>query len=134
MESPASHQLFVYSSLRKGFHQEAYNYISQFFSFVSTASVKGILSDSGSQQVATPSAGNSFIKGDLYKLNKEADYSWVFGQLDEYEGLDAEPGEIPLYRRELITVCKDDGGFEDAWIYWYNGEETRKPVIAPGDV
>jgi gamma-glutamylcyclotransferase (GGCT)/AIG2-like uncharacterized protein YtfP len=134
MESAASHQLFVYGSLREGFHQDAYNYISRFFSFVSTACVKGILSDSEIKQVAIPSSGNSFIKGDLYKLNKEGNYSWAFGQLDDYEGLDAEPGEIPLYRRELITVCKEDGSFEDAWIYWFNAEENKKSVVAPADV
>ncbi len=134
MESPASHHLFVYSSLRKGFHQSAYVYITQFFSFVSTAKAKGILSNSGSEPVATPAAENFFIKGELYKLNKEDDFSWVFGQLDDYEGLDTEQGEQPLYRRELTTVYKDDGSVTDAWVYWYNGDVRGKPVITSGNV
>ena len=84
--------------------------------------------------MATSAAENSFIKGELYKLNKEDDFSWVFGQLDDYEGLDTEQGEQPLYRRELITVSNDDGNVTDAWIYWYNGDVSGKPVITSGDV
>ena len=134
MNSPASQELFVYSSLREGFHQRTFDYITKFFNFVSTAKIKGILSDSGSEPVATPAAENSFIKGELYKLNKEDDFSWVFGQLDDYEGLDTEQGEQPLYRRELTTVYKDDGSVTDAWVYWYNRDVSGKPVITSGDV
>ena len=134
MESQTSNQLFVYSSLRKGFHQGAYDYLTQFFSIVSTAKVKGILSDLGNLPVATHCAENSFIKGELYKLNNEDDASYVFGQLDDYEGLIAEPGEQSLYRRELTTVFNVDGSVSDAWVYWYNGDVNGKPVIPSGDV
>lgn len=134
MAPQTSHQLFIYSSLRKGFHQEAYHYITQFFSFESYAKVKGVLSDLCTEVVAIPTAESSFIKGELYKLNKEDDFSWIFGQLDEYEGLIPEPSETPLYRREVTTVYKEDGNTTEAWIYWYNGDVTGLPVIASEDV
>lgn len=134
MEIHATNQLFVYSSLREGFHNKAYDYVSQYFSFVCNAKAKGILSDIGSNPVCTPTLDNSFIKGELYKLNDEKYFSWAFGQLDDYEEVTADPGEQPLYHRELTTVYKDDGSFTEAWIYWYNGEVTGKPVITSGDV
>jgi gamma-glutamylcyclotransferase (GGCT)/AIG2-like uncharacterized protein YtfP len=134
MELPESSQLFVYSSLREGFHNKAYDYISHYFSFVCNAKTKGILSDIGSHPVCTPTLENSFIKGELYKLNDEKDFSWVFGQLDDYEGVIASDGEQPLYHRELTTVYQGDGNCTQAWIYWYNGDVSGKPVIASGDV
>lgn len=127
-------QLFIYSSLRKGFHQDVFNYITKFFSYISTAKVKGVLSVVGNEPVATPLTGDNFIKGELYKLNKEEHFSWVFGQLDEYEGLDVEQNKQALYRRELTTVYKDDGSVTNAWIYWFNGDVKGKPVITSGDI
>ena len=134
MKPVISQQLFIYSSLRKGFHQDAFSYITQFFSFVSTAKVKGILSVIGSDLVATPATENFFIKGELYKLTNEDHFSWVFGQLDDYEGLDSLQSESPSYRRELTMVYKDDGSITDAWIYWYNGDISGTPIISSKDV
>lgn len=134
MKSSNSQQLFIYSSLRKGFHQDIFHYITQFFSFVSMAKVEGVLSVIDNEPVATPTTGNNFIKGELYKINNVDHFSWVFGQLDEYEGLDVEQDERPPYRRELVTVYKDDGNITDAWIYWYNGDVSGKPVIFSGDI
>ena len=134
MESSISKQLFVYNSLRKGFHQHTYDYMAQFFRFVCPAKVKGIVSDVDGEFFATPGDGNSFIKGELYNLNDEHDFSYVFGQLDDYEGLIVEQGEKPLYRRELIRVHKDDGEVTDSWIYWFNGDVSGKPVITSGNI
>ncbi len=134
MESPSSLQLFVYSSLRTGFHQQAYEYLARFFSFVSMGKVNGTFRDSGTELIATPTSENTFIKGELYSLNKEDDLSWVFSQLDEYEGLIPAQDEPILYRRELTSVYKDDGSITDAWIYWYDGDVSGKPVIDIDDV
>ena len=133
MESALSKQLFVYSSLRKGFHHHAYDYITRYFSFVSPAKVKGIVSNVNGELFATASDGKSFIKGELYKLNDEHDFSYVFGQLDDYEGLIVEQDEQPLYRRQLIKVYTDDEAETNAWIYWYNGDISGKPVNS-GDI
>lgn len=128
MKHAISKQLFVYSSLRKGFHKASHHYIAQYFSFISNAKVKGVVTDVKGELFATPGDGSSFIEGELYQLNSEDDFSFVFGQLDEYEGLDVEQGEKPLYRRELIKVYKDGGEIIDAWIYWFNDDVSGKSV------
>lgn len=134
MKPPLSKYLFVYSSLRKGFHESSYHYITQFFSFVSKGKVNGIASNVEGELFATPADTNSFIEGELYQLNDEHDFSYVIGQLDDYEGLIVEEGEKPLYRRELTIVYKDDGEITDAWMYWFNGDVSGKPIIAPADI
>ena len=134
MESSRSRLLFVYSSLRKGFHQSSYYYLIKYFTFVCPAKVKGVVSDIGGEHFATPGDGSCFIKGELYMLNDEHDFSYVFGELDDYEGLVVEQGEQPLYRREISSVYKDNDEIVDAWIYWFNGDVEGKPVVASGDV
>lgn len=134
MDSSKSNQLFVYSSLRKGFQQATYDYITEFFSFVSTARVEGLLSDLDNIPVATNGVKGSFIIGELYQLKKNVNASYVFAQLDDYEGLVMEHGEEALYRRELTTVFSDDGSVSEAWVYWYNGDVKGKPTIISGDV
>lgn len=129
----SSPYLFVYSSLRRGFQENAYSYLTRYFNYVADAKVKGVLSDFGDKAVATPTEEEKYITGELYKLNID-NSSFVFGQLDDYEGLNPEEGERPMYRREIATVYADDGTQGDAWVYWYNGEVGDKPVIESGDV
>lgn len=125
--------LFVYSSLRRGFQESAYTYLTRYFNYIADAKIKGILSDIGDKSVATPSEEEFFIKGELYKLNID-NASFIFGQLDDYEGLNPEEGHIPMYRREIATVYAEDGTQGEAWVYWYNGDVSGKPVISSGDV
>ncbi|MEO6682401.1 MAG: gamma-glutamylcyclotransferase family protein [Ginsengibacter sp.] len=129
----SSPYLFVYSSLRRGFRQSAYNYLIRYFNFVSDAKVRGVLSDFGDKPVGTPTEDDFFLIGELYQLNIE-NGSYVFGQLDDYEGLFPEDGQPPLYRREITTVYAEGGGTYEAWIYWYNGDVKGRPIIASGDV
>ncbi|WP_290790573.1 gamma-glutamylcyclotransferase family protein [Flavihumibacter sp. UBA7668] len=126
--------LFVYGSLRKGFHHPAYAYVSQHFDFLSDAKVRGELYDMGEYPAAVPSQEERFILGELYQLKPEAEWDWAIAQLDDYEGVAPEEGEPALYKREMTRVyCADGSGFE-AWIYWYNGDITGKPAITSGDV
>ena len=125
--------LFVYSSLRRGFQHGAYEYIKQYFNFISNGKVRGILSDLGDKPVATPTDVDSFIVGELFELNTD-DPSYVFGQLDDYEGLITEFGENPMYRREISTVYKEDGSTAEAWVYWYNGNVDGAPIISSGNI
>ena len=134
MESSTSNQLFVYSSLRKGFHKKAYHYLTRFFQFEGLAKVKGILTDLEGLPVATPTTEDSFINGELYKLKREYDFSYVFAQLDDYEGIIPDVDEEVLYRREKTTIFKEDGTITSAWIYWYNGDLNGQQKIASGDV
>lgn len=133
MINPGVYQLFVYGSLRKGFHSHAYEYISRFFSFVGEAKVRGKLFDMGSYPAGLPTNDNHFIIGELYKIKHENEFSWAIGQLDDYEGMSVESDEVQLYRRE-ITEVNINGQVTHAWIYWYNGDISGRPVIPSGDI
>jgi gamma-glutamylcyclotransferase (GGCT)/AIG2-like uncharacterized protein YtfP len=128
--------LFVYGSLRQGFHHAAHQYISKYFSFVSNGKIKGNLSDMGEYPAATPCDEEHYIIGELYVSNNEDEFNWAMEQLDEYEGLfpEEDEGETALFRRETTTVFTDNGDIKHAWVYWYNGDVSGRPVIASGDV
>ena len=126
-------QLFVYGSLRSGFKSPVYEYISRFFTFVGEARVRGKLFDMGSFPAGVATSDNTFITGELYKLNRESDFSWVIGQLDDYEGVNVEPDEMQLFRREIAEVFLSDG-ITHAWIYWFSGDVSGKPLIPSGDI
>lgn len=128
-----SRLLFVYGSLRSGFQHAAYQYMAKYFQLLGHATVKGKLYDMGDYPVALPTTEEKFIQGELYTLNEADDFSYVIGQLDDYEGLYAEEGETPLYKRELATVfC--NGQSSTAWIYWFNGSVNNLQEIESGDV
>jgi len=129
----SNRQIFVYGSLRSGFRHPAYEYISRYFILVSEAKVKGCLYDMGEYPAAVPSESGSFIIGELYRINHPDEFSWAIAQLDDYEGLNTEQGELSLYRREQTTVFTN-GGETQAWIYWYNGDVSGKTCIESGDV
>jgi len=130
------HHLFVYGSLRRGFHHAAHQYISKYFSFVRIGKIKGTLCDMGEYPAATPCDEEHYIIGELYAINNEEEFEWAIDQLDEYEGLfpEEDEGEKVLFRREITQVFLDNGDIQQAWVYWYNGDVEGKPIIASGDV
>jgi gamma-glutamylcyclotransferase (GGCT)/AIG2-like uncharacterized protein YtfP len=133
MTNNASHYVFVYGSLRRGFQSAAYEYISRYFNFFDEAKVKGKLFDLGEYPGAVPTHEDSFIKGELYIVKTESEFSWAIAQLDDYEGVLVEPNEKPLYCREIADIYVNDA-IVPAWIYWYNGIVTDKPAIKSGDI
>jgi len=133
MNKPQVFHLFVYGSLRSGFQSPAYEYISNYFHFVADAKVRGLLADLGEYPAAIPTEEERHITGELYHLKEESEFGWAFGQLDDYEGVNAETGETPLYRRELVNVITEHKTVP-AWIYWYNGDVAGKPVVESGDI
>jgi gamma-glutamylcyclotransferase (GGCT)/AIG2-like uncharacterized protein YtfP len=130
---PVTYCLFVYGTLRSGFRNPAYNYITQYFHLVGEAVVKGQLYDNGSFPVAVATNDEHFITGELYQLNDPAQFGWAIEQLDDYEGLNVEVGEKPFYKREPSTVFIN-GNPILAWVYWYNRSVEGMPVIETGDV
>ncbi len=133
MTNSASYYVFVYGSLRSGFHSPAYQYISNYFNLFGEAKVKGKLFDTGEYPAAMPVQEDSFIKGELYLIKNEDEFSWAIAQLDDYEGVIVEKEEQPLYRREIVDVYINDA-IVPAWIYWYNGDLAGKPFISSGDI
>lgn len=127
-------QLFVYGSLRSGFRNPAYSYLTQYFHLVGEAIVRGKFYDNGSYPVAVPEAEEDhFINGELYIINNPEEFSWAIEQLDDYEGLNVLPGETALYRRET-TETFIDGKPSLAWIYWYNQPVDNFEQIPTGDI
>jgi gamma-glutamylcyclotransferase (GGCT)/AIG2-like uncharacterized protein YtfP len=133
MANSGVYHLFVYGSLRSGFRSPVYEYISRFFNFIGEARVKGKLYDMGSYPAGIPDKDDHYIVGELYKIHDESEFSWAIGQLDDYEGVNVESDEVQLYRRELTEVLINNNVIV-AWIYWYNGQISDRPVIASGDL
>jgi gamma-glutamylcyclotransferase (GGCT)/AIG2-like uncharacterized protein YtfP len=133
MTNQASYFVFVYGSLRKGFQSSAYEYISRYFNFFGEARVKGRLFDLGEYPAAIPVSDEVFIKGELYIVKNENEFSWAIAQLDDYEGVLVEPHEQPLYRREIADSFINDA-IVPAWVYWYNSDVGGKPEISSGDI
>ena len=133
MKNPEVYQVFAYGSLRSGFGNPAYDYISSYFDFIGEGKVRGELFDLGSYPAAKPTDRNKFIIGELYRIKNENEFPWAIGQLDDYEGVSAAFDEMLLYRREIAEVHIDNK-ITHAWIYWYTGDVKDKPVIESGDV
>ena len=95
--------------------------------------MRGKLFDMGAYPAGVPADDDNFILGELYEANNAEEFSWAIGQLDDYEGIDVEEGETPLYQRELTDVYMNDKVVK-AWIYWYHGDVSGKPVIESGDL
>jgi gamma-glutamylcyclotransferase (GGCT)/AIG2-like uncharacterized protein YtfP len=127
------HHLFVYGSLRSGFHSPAYEYISKYFDFIAEGRVKGQMFDLGSYPGAVPTTEEHYIIGELYKIKDVEELSWALAQLDDYEGVAVEEGEEQLYRREPVEVSAANQMVR-AWIYWYNSNVEGRPLIASGDM
>ena len=125
-------QLFVYGSLRSGSPHPVQSYIKLYFVLLGTATVQGKLYDLGEYPAAIPSEENIFITGELYRIRRKEEFFLVMDMLDEYEGIHVEPGEIPLFRRETVTV-NIDNMIAPAWIYWYNREVEEGRLIESGD-
>jgi gamma-glutamylcyclotransferase (GGCT)/AIG2-like uncharacterized protein YtfP len=131
--SNENYKLFVYGSLRSGFRNPVYAYLTKYFHLMGEAVVKGKLYDLGDFPAAAPTTEEKFISGELYCINNPLEFSWAIGQLDDYEGLNTEEDEIPLYKRVEVIAYKN-GEEHKAWIYWYNRDLSGKPVIDSGDL
>ena len=128
------YSIFVYGSLRKGFHAEAYNYISRYFYPVAgDARVKGKLYDLGDYPAAIATDEDHFIIGELYHIADEKEFNWAIEQLDDYEGINVEAQQQAMYKRELTKVNINNETVM-AWIYWFAGSLEGRPEIASGDV
>ena len=128
-----SNKLFVYGSLRSGFKNPSYNYLSQYFEYSGIGKTKGMFFNKENIPVAVSCEEEIFIVGEIYTLKNEDEFSWAFEQLDDYEGLHVLAGEQPLYQRKLIQVISE-GKIENAWVYWYNGSVEGLQKIETEDL
>ena len=127
-------QLFVYGSLRSGFRSNAYNYISKYFTLIGAAKAKGLLLDMGTYPVAIATTNDKFIVGELYEINDKNAFDFIMAQLDDYEGINVEADEVALYKRDIVDVYIDNTIASKAYVYWFCGDVSNKPIIESGDV
>ena len=133
MKQNAIVQLFVYGSLRSGFHSDAYHYVSKYFTLVGNAKARGLLIDMGDYPVAVPTDEDKYIVGELYEIKHREAFDFAIAQLDDYEGVNVEGNETQLYHRTLEEILVNNEPVK-AWVYWYSGDVTNKPIVASGDV
>ncbi len=125
--------LFVYGSLRSGFSNSAYQYISDYFDLIAIASAKGVLYEKDRVPVAVPTNDDSYIVGELYRIKNSDEFTWAIAQLDDYEGIHPDEDEVCYYRRDKTTI-KIGEALIPAWVYWYCGDTTGLSTIPSGDV
>jgi gamma-glutamylcyclotransferase (GGCT)/AIG2-like uncharacterized protein YtfP len=125
--------LFVYGTLRKGFQNPVFKYLSDHFTYEADGKVKGRLYDLGEYPAAIPDGEDVYVKGELYKAKSADEFNWAISQLDDYEGVNPGEGEQQLYERAATTVFAGDKQYT-AWIYWYKGDVHGKPFVESGDV
>lgn len=125
--------LFVYGSLRSGFNNPAYQYISQYFNLVAHVTARGLLLEKDQVPVAIPTNDDCYIQGELYVIKNPDEFPWAIAQLDDYEGLNPDEDEVCDYHRDKVNIKSGDANVT-AWVYWYCGNTDGLPVIASGDV
>jgi gamma-glutamylcyclotransferase (GGCT)/AIG2-like uncharacterized protein YtfP len=126
-------QLFVYGSLRSGFRNPAYQYLARYFHLLGDATVKGKLYDMGEYAAAIATNEERFIHGELYEINEPSEFDWAIAQLDDYEGINMEAGEHPMYKREAVNAYLN-GTEQKTWIYWFNSDTSGYPEVTSGDM
>ncbi len=133
MTVPPIHYLFVYGSLRSGFQSPAYEYISRYFTLVGEGKVRGRLYDLGEYPAACPTDDDAWIVGELYHIKDERELDWALAQLDDYEGVKPDFEQEQHYYRDQAIVQLEHA-LTPAWIYWFRGDVTGKPVVPSGDM
>src|SRR5438270_11343764 len=98
------YRIFLYGSLRSGFHNTFYNYISRHFILDGLGSVQAKLYDLGEYPGAVPCTEDYFITGELYHISQYEQFELIMKQLDDYDGLFVATNEAPLFRREAVHV------------------------------
>lgn len=125
--------LFVYGSLRSGFQHPAYDYIKQYFRLMGPATASAGLYALDKLPVAQPEPGGPQLWGELYVIQHPEEQEWAMAQLDDYEGIEGEEGETPLYAKSQTTVACNNQTYT-AWVYWYTGPMAGAIPIPSGDV
>lgn len=126
------HYIFVYGSLLSGFKTEAYQYLSKYFDYVGEGYIDATMYDMGSYPVVKLDDKGNKVKGELYAVKSNSEFSYIIGQLDDYEGLSPEEGQPVFFKRSKVTI-HTNGNTYTAWVYEYIGDVTNKPIYPLGD-
>ena len=112
------HTVFVYDTLRKGFHNNNLLDNTRFVCKAKTAD-KYTMRVLGTVPFVDKNTKSIVITGEVYIVSDE-----VLANLDM---LEAHPN---WYNREAVQIEVDDNTFQEAWVYFNSGKGT---VIPSGD-
>ena len=126
--------LFVYGSLRKALGHPAHEFVQKYYDYIGEAKTKGILYNLSDFPAAIQTEEEKYIVGELYKIKNLDELSFAMAQIDDYEGILDEDGNIPLYKKVKGDVLLKNGDTTKAWIYFYNRLIENHSVIESGDI
>ena len=121
--------LFVYGTLQVGRAAPQVEHLVKQLRHVDKATVHGILYDLGDYPAAVLVPAGSGISGEVLELPPDP---LVLRQLDEYEGYDPDCPDQSLFIRALHPVLLESGNTLTCWIYVYNCDPGRAPIIPDG--
>lgn len=117
--------LATYGTLMRTFEAQERLGIRQALSFQGACRIEGQLYDLGTVPGAVP--GEQVVHGELFRLASDA----VWTVLDEYEGYDPDREADSWYVRRRVPLQAPADC--TAWVYWYNGDVSEKPMVPSGD-
>jgi gamma-glutamylcyclotransferase (GGCT)/AIG2-like uncharacterized protein YtfP len=121
--------VFFYGTLRAGFSRRPRLGVDSRLTFIGRGSIAAALYDLGLYPAAIPDP-DARVYGEVYRMS---DPDSVLAVLDDIEGYRPAEPDRSLYIRSRIPITLDDGGTEEAWVYFYNAPLGRAPRIASGD-
>lgn len=119
-----THYVFVYGTLKKKYWN--HHLLQGRAQYISDAVAPGKLYGFGLPGYVMGDEGE--VCGELYSFTEEA----VLRDLDRLEGYRSDAPEQSFYIRSKVTVAKEDGSTQDAWVYEINREMSEKDLIKEG--
>lgn len=113
-------KVFVYGTLKQGHGNHRVLGDSPLLTTAKTSANYTMFNTGGFPAVIPE--GTTTIQGEVYEVDET-----TFPRLDRLEGYPR------MYDREVITVTDDEGQQHDAWIYLWQYDHSRLPVIEKGE-
>jgi len=127
----ATDYLFVYGTLRSQAMQPMGSFLRGNAELLGMGFMLGLLFEIDGYPGAVESRSPEHrVFGEIYKLKEP---EWLLSRLDEYE--ECAPA-FPLpheYIRKILPVTLLVGGQVDAWIYVFNRNTDRLPLLSSGE-
>lgn len=123
--------IFVYGTLLSGTNSRMHQWLAARADFVDSGSLRGRLISLGHYPGLIPSRRpTDQVYGEIYRLREPVK---TLVQLDAYEEYDPARPSRCEYIRVMRKVRCSKGRNLSCWIYLYNREGKRKPLITSGD-
>ncbi|RMF03900.1 MAG: gamma-glutamylcyclotransferase [Bacteroidetes bacterium] len=124
-------KLFVYGSLKRGFHNPYALQLHHQARFWSEGKLRGLLLDLGEYPALVPqSRGTQYVYGEIFELGDQVHQ--LLANLDYYEGFDPQNPDSGAYKRERLVV-ESSYGPTLCWAYTYNSPWQELAVVPGGN-